>query len=67
MKAEKLFFEGLSYLDKKMPEKAIEILTKAFKLNPYDRRVWSFKSTILYDLGRQKEAYECGMEGLKYT
>lgn len=67
MKAEKLFFEGLSYLDKKMPEKAIEILTKAFELNPYDRRVWSLKSTILYDLGRQKEAYECGMEGLKYT
>ncbi len=65
-KAEKLFFEALDYLDKHIPEKALELLTKAFKLNPYDRRIWSVKSTLLFELGRRKEAYECGKEGLKY-
>ena len=65
-KAEKLFFEALGYLDRHIPEKALEFLTKAFKLNPYDRRIWSVKSTLLFELGRRKEAYECGKEGLKY-
>jgi tetratricopeptide (TPR) repeat protein len=65
-KAEKLFFEALSYLDKHIPEKALELLTQAFKLNPYDRRFWSVKSSLLFELGRHKEAYECGKEGLKY-
>lgn len=65
-KAEKLFFEALSYLDKKASEKALELLTQAFELNPYDRRYWSVKSTVLFDLGRREEAYKSGLEGLKY-
>lgn len=65
-KAEKLFFEALSYLDKHTPEKALELLTQAFNLNPYDRRIWSVMSSLLFELGRHKEAYECGKEGLKY-
>ncbi len=65
-KAEKLFFEALGYLDRNTPEKALELLSEAFKLNPYDRRIWGVKSSLLFELGRRKEAYECGKEGLKY-
>ena len=65
-KAEKLFFKALGYLGKQVTEKALKLLTKAFELNPYDRRIWSVKSTLLFNLGRRKEAYECGKEGLKY-
>lgn len=65
-KAETLFFDALSYLDKNAPEKALKLLTQAFKLNPYDSRYWSVKSTVLYELGRYKEAFDCGTAGLKY-
>jgi len=57
---------GLSHLDNNKSEEDIELLTQAFKLNPYERRVWSVKSSILFKLGRYKEAHKCGLEGLKY-
>jgi len=65
-KAEELFFEALSHLDNNKSEEAIKLLTQAFKLNPYDRRVWSVKCSILFELGRYEEAHKCGLEGLKY-
>jgi len=64
--AEKLFFEALDLLNINKPESALNLLTKAFKLNPYDRRCWSVKGSVLHKLGRYKEAFEFGKEGLKY-
>lgn len=66
-KAEKLFLEALGNLDRNTPKKALELLTKAFKLNPCDSRIWSVKSSLFFELGRYKEAYECGRESLKYV
>ncbi len=65
-KAEKLFFEGIKYLKLLKNEKALVLLTKAVKVNPYEKRAWEVKLEILNKLGRYQEAEECAMEGLKY-
>ncbi|MEM2941655.1 MAG: hypothetical protein QW304_08940 [Thermoproteota archaeon] len=38
----------------------IEYLTKYLALNSNDADVWKYKGEILGDLGRDKEAIECG-------
>ena len=66
IKAEKLFFEGLTFFKQLKGEKALSSFNKAIKLNPYDKRVWSLKVQLLNRLGRYKEAKECAEQGMKY-
>ncbi len=52
------FYRALAYLKRHMPERALEDLTTASRLQPRDSEVISYRAKVLYELGRYAEAQQ---------